>query len=343
MIHHRSRAALLAFALLLAACQQADDAESVAEEETVTEEAQEEEDETPPVPVETSLPERGDIYAVYAGTAPIELHWLDLEECVQGALDALSVRVEETGAEVAVDPLPGVEGDRTLMTQLFQNLIGNALKFVRGKTPQIRITCVEEDGETVVGVRDNGIGIEPDAATAIFAAFKRLHSRQEVEGTGIGLSIARKAVELMEETMATDQPFFMALGFRRPHTPYIAPEPYFAPYPEDTMPRRQGPADHLSSIPRPALTYNEPDMNRPAADQIQAIAQRLDPIERLPVRVAARVPESFGQGEADLGADFPLRRIEVRPRADVVHHGFGRAVVVGTAQMRDGGLAATSS
>jgi signal transduction histidine kinase len=91
--------------------------------------------------------------------------------------------------------LPQVDGDRTLLSQLFQNLIGNAIKFVRGKRPEVRVTCSEANGEIVVGVRDNGIGIEAAGREKLFTTFQRLGVGREFEGTGVGLSIARKAVE----------------------------------------------------------------------------------------------------------------------------------------------------
>lgn len=131
-----------------------------------------------------------------AGTVELDRRPVDLEECVAAAREALATQIEETGAIVTTDPLPRIEGDRTLLTQLLQNLIGNAIKFVGdGTLPEVRVTCFEEDGETVLGVRDNGIGIDESATDAIFRTFKRLHSRQEFAGTGIGLSIARRAIE----------------------------------------------------------------------------------------------------------------------------------------------------
>lgn len=129
------------------------------------------------------------------GTSKLNRVRVHLSDCVRAAVQALSMRIEETGAEVSVDELPIVLGDRTLLTQLFQNLIGNALKFIEGETPRVNITWEREDGRTVIGVNDNGIGIEPNLAEQIFAPFKRLHGRGEYEGTGIGLAIAKKAVE----------------------------------------------------------------------------------------------------------------------------------------------------
>ena len=105
------------------------------------------------------------------------------------------MRVKETGAEVTRDELPVLWGDSTLLTQLYQNLIGNALKFSRGRRPIIRLTVEEREGYQIFGVQDNGIGIEPKYARQIFQPFKRLHGRAEYEGSGIGLAICRKIVE----------------------------------------------------------------------------------------------------------------------------------------------------
>ena len=108
----------------------------------------------------------------------------------------LSGRMEETGATVDIGCLPEVNGDRTLLTQLYQNLIGNALKFVPAdRAPHIAVRMREDQGIKVFTVRDNGIGIEPKYAEQIFKPFQRLHARDAFEGTGIGLAICQKAVE----------------------------------------------------------------------------------------------------------------------------------------------------
>ncbi len=120
---------------------------------------------------------------------------VDLGACADAALTVLSDRVAETGAEVARDPLPTVVGDPMLLTQLYQNLIGNALKFRGDRPPRIRLTAAQEEGAWVLGVADRGIGMKPEYAEQIFLPFKRLHGRTEYPGTGIGLAICKKAVE----------------------------------------------------------------------------------------------------------------------------------------------------
>lgn len=129
-----------------------------------------------------------------AGKAAIVPQRVDMNQAAARALEALSLRIEESGARIVRDPLPPAMGDPILLTQLYQNLIGNALKYTApGRVPEIRITHDPDSG--AYGVKDNGIGIKPMFATQIFKPFKRLHSREEYEGSGIGLSICRKIVE----------------------------------------------------------------------------------------------------------------------------------------------------
>jgi len=130
-----------------------------------------------------------------AGRAAQKKEKVSLRECADLALEALAMRVKETGAQVVCDKLPDVWGDSTLLTQLYQNLIGNALKFSGGQPPIIQLTFEERDGTQVFGVKDNGIGIEPKYAREIFKPFRRLHGRAEYEGSGVGLAICKKIVE----------------------------------------------------------------------------------------------------------------------------------------------------
>ena len=130
-----------------------------------------------------------------AGRVAKKREKVSLSECADLALEALAIRVKETGAEVARDELPAVWGDLTLITELYQNLIGNALKFSADQRPIIRLTVEEREGDQIFGVKDHGIGIEPKYAQEIFKPFRRLHGRSSYEGSGIGLAICRKIVE----------------------------------------------------------------------------------------------------------------------------------------------------
>ena len=98
--------------------------------------------------------------------------------------------------------MPRVVGDLGLLSQLFQNLLGNALKFVPpGRRPEIHVTATREAEGWVLGVADNGVGIDPAHAARIFEPFQRLHTSTEYAGTGIGLSICRRIVERHEGTL----------------------------------------------------------------------------------------------------------------------------------------------
>jgi light-regulated signal transduction histidine kinase (bacteriophytochrome) len=96
---------------------------------------------------------------------------------------------------VSNDPLPPVEADDLQLAQLFQNLIGNALKFRSSSVPRIHISVSQTDSEYQFAVADNGIGIEPQYFERIFMVFQRLHNKGEYPGTGIGLAICKKVVE----------------------------------------------------------------------------------------------------------------------------------------------------
>jgi signal transduction histidine kinase len=130
-----------------------------------------------------------------AGRMDLTCEWVSLNTCVDHVLEALAVRLQETGARITRDPLPMVWGDPTLLIQLYQNLIENALKFVDHGQPVLRLTAEQYGEQWIFGVQDHGIGLKPEYAEHIFLPFKRLHDRAEYPGTGIGLAICRKAVE----------------------------------------------------------------------------------------------------------------------------------------------------
>ncbi|HWB09273.1 MAG TPA: ATP-binding protein [Pirellulales bacterium] len=130
-----------------------------------------------------------------AGHAEMERGPVDLENCANDALECLSEKIEAARAVIVRSPLPIVEGDATLLTHLYQNLVGNALKFQKAEPLRIELTAESRDDHCLLGVRDNGIGIEPKFAQTIFAPFRRLHGRDQYEGAGIGLAICKKVVD----------------------------------------------------------------------------------------------------------------------------------------------------
>ncbi len=121
---------------------------------------------------------------------------VDMNRAFGQALANLMIAVREAGAVVTRDELPRVTGDETQLAQVFQNLIGNAVKFrKRGETPRVHVSARRADGGWLFSVADNGIGIDPQYAQRIFQIFQRLHSREEYPGTGIGLSLCKRIVE----------------------------------------------------------------------------------------------------------------------------------------------------
>ena len=119
----------------------------------------------------------------------------DMNEVVEDALQGLSVALEESGARIEVEYLPTVPVDRTQMSQIFQNLLSNAIKFRGENMPLIRIWATKNEDEWIFSVQDNGIGIDPSYSETIFEIFKRLHTKEEYPGTGIGLAISRRIIE----------------------------------------------------------------------------------------------------------------------------------------------------
>ena len=119
----------------------------------------------------------------------------DCEIVLENTLSNLTSAVEETGAVITHDPLPTVMADSTKLMQVFQNVIGNALKFRSDQPPQIHISAVRDDQEWIFSAKDNGIGIESRHLDRIFVIFQRLHKRAEYDGTGMGLAIVKKIVD----------------------------------------------------------------------------------------------------------------------------------------------------
>jgi light-regulated signal transduction histidine kinase (bacteriophytochrome) len=118
------------------------------------------------------------------------------ELALQGALHNLRAAIEESGAVVTHDLLPAMTTDDAQLSQVFQNLIGNAIKYRGTDIPRIHVSAAANGGkERIFSVRDNGMGIDPQYFDRIFVLFQRLHGREEFAGTGIGLAICKKILE----------------------------------------------------------------------------------------------------------------------------------------------------
>jgi PAS domain S-box-containing protein len=124
-----------------------------------------------------------------------ELQFTETGAACNAALENLRESIKNANAEVSVGPLPTVLADATQFAQLFQNLLGNAIKYRNRRRPEIGVDARSNGNEWVFSVQDNGIGIEPQYFERIFQMFQRLHTRKDYSGTGIGLAICRKIVE----------------------------------------------------------------------------------------------------------------------------------------------------
>jgi PAS domain S-box-containing protein len=120
---------------------------------------------------------------------------VEADAALKLALVNLKMAIEESQASVTFDPLPVVNADSAQLTQLFQNLIGNAIKFRRKEPPQVHVSVEKRAKDWEFSVRDNGIGIEPQHLERIFVIFQRLHTAAQFPGTGIGLAICKKIAE----------------------------------------------------------------------------------------------------------------------------------------------------
>jgi light-regulated signal transduction histidine kinase (bacteriophytochrome) len=130
------------------------------------------------------------------GTKGSDLLDISSEDALRQALLNLRGAIEESGALVTHDPLPTVSADETQLIQLFQNLVGNAIKYQGPGVPKVHIAAARSsEKKWTFSVQDNGLGIDPQYFEKIFGVFQRLHKREEFAGTGIGLAICKKIVE----------------------------------------------------------------------------------------------------------------------------------------------------
>jgi PAS domain S-box-containing protein len=129
------------------------------------------------------------------GTDATNRQAVDTRVLLDNALSNLKTAIDESSAQITSDPLPVVAVDPVLFTQVFQNLIANAIKFQKDTAPRIHVSVERRPREWVFSVKDNGIGIEPHHRDRIFLIFERLHTTEQYSGSGIGLAITRKIVE----------------------------------------------------------------------------------------------------------------------------------------------------
>lgn len=146
-----------------------------------------------------------------------QLEVTDAQHCLQVAIGDLELAIRESGARISSDPLPHVLAEEGQLIQLFQNLLGNAIKYRAAKTPEIHIAANEVEEGYEFSVCDNGIGIAPEHQQRVFQIFQRLHTRQEFEGTGIGLAVCKRIVERcggairLQSTIGEGSTFFFTL------------------------------------------------------------------------------------------------------------------------------------
>ena len=152
------------------------------------------------------------------GTAGHDLRETSTEDALARALVNLRGAIDESGGAVTHGPLPTLIADPAQLTQLFQNVVGNAIKYRGAEPPRVHVSAKKtRAGEWVFSMRDNGLGINPRYFEKIFLMFQRLHGRSEFSGTGIGLSLCKKIAERhrgrmwVDSVPGTGSTFYLAL------------------------------------------------------------------------------------------------------------------------------------
>jgi light-regulated signal transduction histidine kinase (bacteriophytochrome) len=139
------------------------------------------------------------------GAKAVDLQETSSEEALLRALSNLHDSIAENGALVTSDTLPMVMANEGQLIQLFQNLVGNAIKYQSAGRPEVHVSAaMTSPGRWTFSVRDNGLGIEPQYFERIFGMFQRLHKREEFAGTGVGLAICKKIVERHGGTISVE-------------------------------------------------------------------------------------------------------------------------------------------
>jgi Bacteriophytochrome (light-regulated signal transduction histidine kinase) len=129
------------------------------------------------------------------GRTEMTIGEIDSNSILERVINSMMPATEKIKAVITHDELPTLTGSESNFIQLFQNLIGNALKFHGSDLPRVHVSAEKQHGDWVFSVKDNGIGIEPQYKDRIFLIFQRLHEREKYPGTGMGLSICKKIVE----------------------------------------------------------------------------------------------------------------------------------------------------
>ncbi len=152
------------------------------------------------------------------GTSDQEMVATDTGEVLQAVINTMHESIEKSAAVIQYDELPTLHADETQLHQLFQNLIGNAIKYCDGTAPRIIVGAEQVDGVWQFSVADNGIGMLPKHYSRIFQIFQRLHGREEYSGVGIGLAICKKIVERhagriwVESTVGNGSTFYFTIN-----------------------------------------------------------------------------------------------------------------------------------
>ncbi len=156
--------------------------------------------------------------------------WINTKEVVDSVVGILQPAIHQKNAKIHVQFLPTIKASQVQMQQLFQNLISNGLKFQRTEFPEVWVNCQKKDKSYVFSVKDNGIGIELDYQQKIFEMFRRLHTKEEYEGTGIGLATCKKIVEQhggqiwVESAVGEGSTFFFTLPIEQTEKNGVAVE-----------------------------------------------------------------------------------------------------------------------
>ena len=142
---------------------------------------------------------------------------VNLDDILQMVVKNLRYSIKDSDVDISFENLPTLNANATQMLQLFQNLISNAIKFQSDKSPVIRVTAKRQHNKYLFCVSDNGIGLEPQYFERIFVLFQRLHANSKYTGTGIGLTLCKKIVELhggkiwIESSLGKGSSFYLTL------------------------------------------------------------------------------------------------------------------------------------